>query len=166
LHLLALNFVRTSELTHARWAEFDFEAKLWRIPPERMKMKSQHMVPLVCQTIVVLRALEGVGTGEQLLFPSEGANHEQPMSNNAMLYALHRMGWRGVMTGHGFRGVASTALQEMGWPHDAIEGQLAHQRRDPISAAYDHAQYLPQRTEMMQAWADWLDAKRGNAISL
>ena len=99
----------------------------------------------------------------QWLLPGN-RDHEQPMSNNALLFALYRMGFKGEMTGHGFRGVASTALHEAGFQHEHIELQLAHQRRNRVSAAYDWAQYLPQRAEMMQWWADWLDERRGEPL--
>jgi hypothetical protein len=89
------------------------------------------------------------------------------MSNNTILYALYRMGYRGRMTGHGFRGVASTILHELAWPHEHIELQLSHQERDDVSAAYNHALYLPQRAKMMQAWADHLDALRvANVVAM
>lgn len=165
LHLMSLTFLRTSELIQARWGEFDFEAAQWRIPKGRMKMDSPHIVPLSTQALAVLRALQRVGTGRELLFPGK-ADHEKPMSNNTLLNALYRMGYKGIMTGHGFRGVASTHLHEMGFDHAHIELQLAHQDRDKVSAAYNWATYVPQRTAMMQAWADFLDKQRGRAITL
>ncbi len=165
LHLMSLVFMRTGELITARWPEFDLEGMRWTIPAKRMKMPTPHIVPLARQTVEVLRALQMAGTGEVLLFPGDG-NHEKPISNNTLLFALYRMGFKGEMTGHGFRGVASTALHEMGFEHAHIELQLAHQERDKVSAAYNYAQYLPQRTKMMQDWADYLDAVRGEPINL
>lgn len=166
LQLMALTFVRTSELIGARWGEFDLEAARWDIPAERMKMKAPHIVPLSRQALAVLEQLEAVSYGNDLVFPGD-VKRTQPMSNNTILYALYRMGYRGRMTGHGFRGVASTLLHEQGWPHEHIELQLAHQERDDTSAAYNHALYLKQRGKMMQAWADYLDALRhGNIRSL
>lgn len=165
MHLLSLKFVRTSELIQAQWHEFDLEAAQWRIPAARMKMASPHIVPLSRQALAVLRALQQSYTGGHWLFPGKH-DHEKPMSNNAILFALYHMGYKGVMTGHGFRGVASTHLHEMGFEHAHIELQLAHQERDRVSAAYNWATYLPQRTAMMQAWADFLDAKRGAPITL
>lgn len=159
MKLMALTFVRTTELIAARWEEFDLEAKQWRIPAERMKMKAPHIVPLSRQVLELLTALKTAGTGETLLFPGE-RDHDKPMSNNTILYALYRMGYHSRMTGHGFRGVASTILHELGHRHDLIELQLAHQERNKVSAAYNHATYLPQRAVMMQAWADHLDALR------
>lgn len=165
LKLMTLTFVRTSELIGARWGEFeglDGKSPLWRIPAQRMKMKTEHLVPLSRQALAVLNELEKWRFGRELVFPGE-RDHTKPMSNNTLLYALYRMGYRGRMTGHGFRGVASTILHEQGWPHEHIEQQLAHQERDDVSAAYNHAKYLPQRAEMMQAWADWLDVRKAGA---
>ena len=162
LKLMALTFVRTGELIGAQWSEFDLDAAEWRIPGERMKMGTPHIVPLSTQAVEVLRCLHEVRGGSGLLFPGE-RDHEKPMSNNTLLYALYRMGYRGRMTGHGFRGIASTVLHERGFRHDVIELQLAHQERDDVSAAYNHATYLPQRRQMMQAWGDHLDALRKGA---
>lgn len=167
LHLMALTFLRTSELIGGRWDEIDLDgaAPRWLVPGRRMKMGTPHVVPLSRQAVQVLRALQRAGTGDVLLFPGN-IDHEKPLSNNALLFALYRMGYKGEMTGHGFRGVASTALHEMEFEHAHIELQLAHQKRDRTSAAYNHALYLPQRTLMMQAWADHLDAVRGSPINL
>jgi integrase len=166
IQLMALTFVRTAELIGAQWDEFDLNAKQWRIPAERMKMKSPHIVPLSKQSLALLQTLKPLCNGN-LLFPGE-RDHEKPMSNNTILYALYRMGYHSRMTGHGFRGVASTILHELGHRHDLIELQLAHQERNKVSAAYNHATYLPQRTVMMQAWADHLDTlrKRGEVIPI
>ena len=130
-----------------------------------MKMPSPHVVPLSRQARQVLGALVELAGDGRWLLPG-GHDHERPMSNNALLFALYRMGFKGEMTGHGFRGVASTALHEAGFQHEHIELQLAHQRRNRVSAAYDWAQYLPQRAEMMQWWADWLDERRGEPLRL
>lgn len=162
LQLMTLTFVRTSELIGARWSEFDLDARMWRIPAARMKMKAEHLVPLSDQALAVVAKLGEIRFGRDLLFPGE-RDHAKPMSNNTILFALYRMGYRGRMTGHGFRGVASTILHEQGWPHEHIELQLAHQERDEVSAAYNHALYLPQRAQMMQAWADYLDKARAGA---
>ncbi len=156
MKLMALTFVRTSELIGARWAEFDLEAGRWEIPKERMKMKTPHIVPLAAQTVNLLKTLHLVTGHTDLLFYGE-RDHSKPMSNNTILQALKRMGYAGVMTGHGFRGVASTQLHELGFDHAHIELQLAHMERNQVSAAYNHATYLPQRFTMMQAWADYLD---------
>ena len=156
MKLMALTFVRTSELIGARWVEFDLEAGRWDIPPERMKMKTPHIVPLSSQSITVLRTLQLVSGHGALVFPGE-RDHEKPMSNNTILKALERMGYKGRMTGHGFRGIASTVLHEMGLNHAHIELQLAHQERDQVSAAYNHATYLKERAKMMQHWGDYLE---------
>lgn len=157
MKLIALTFVRTSELIEARWKEIDLDAAEWRIPAERMKVKKPHIVPLSTQAVEVLRTLHLVSGRSKLLFPGE-RDHEKSMSNNTILAALKRMGYQGRMTGHGFRGVASTLLHEMNFDHAHIELQLAHQERDEVSASYNHALYLPQRRAMMQHWADYLDS--------
>lgn len=159
LQLMALTFVRTSELIGARWAEFDLTGSRWDIPAERMKMKTPHVVALSIQAKAVFARLQEISFNRQLVFPGD-VNPGKPMSNNTLLFALYRMGYRSRMTGHGFRGVASTILHEQGWPHEHIELQLAHQERNAVSAAYNHALYLEPRAKMMQAWADHLDALR------
>lgn len=157
IKLMAMTFVRTGELIAARWSEFDLEAARWDIPAERMKMRTPHIVPLSRQAMTLLRTLNTVSGHSALLFPGE-RDHEKPMSNNTILKALERMGYKHRMTGHGFRGIASTVLHEMGFDHAHIEIQLAHQERNKVSASYNHATYLPQRTKMMQQWSDYLDA--------
>jgi len=156
MKLMALTFVRTSELIGARWAEFDLEAGRWDIPSERMKMKKPHIVPLSSQAINLLQTLQLVSGHGALLFPGE-RDHEKPMSNNTILKALERMGYKGRMTGHGYRGIASTVLHETGFNHAHIELQLAHKERDEVSAAYNHATYLSDRAKMMQHWSDYLE---------
>ncbi len=162
MKLMALTFVRTGELIGARWEEFDLAAAQWRIPAARMKMRTAHIVPLAPQTVEVLQALYTISGQRALLFPGE-RDHGKPMSNNTILMALRRMGYQGRMTGHGWRGVASTILHERGFKHEWIELQLAHQKRDAISAAYDHATYLADRTKMMTWWANHLDKLRQGA---
>jgi len=162
IKLMALTFVRTKELIGARWTEFDLEAGRWDIPAERMKMKTPHIVPLSSQAITLLRSLQMLTGHGSMLFPGE-RDHEKPMSNNTILMALDRMGYKHRMTGHGFRGIASTVLHEQGWPHAHIELQLAHQERNAVSASYNHALYLQPRAAMMQAWSDHLDKLRAGA---
>jgi integrase len=159
LQLMALTFVRTSELIGAKWPEFDLKASRWDIPGERMKMKTPHVVFLSSQAMVILERLKAISMDREYVFPGD-VNPHKPMSNNTLLFALYRMGYRSRMTGHGFRGVASTLLHELGWPHEHIELQLAHQERNAVSAAYNYAQYLEPRARMMQAWADHLDRLR------
>lgn len=160
---LLLTFVRTGELRGARWEEINFEKSEWRIPAERMKMRDPHIVPLSTQTITVLKELEPVSSHREHLFP----NRNKPMScisENTLLYALYRMGYHGRATTHGFRATASTILNEHGFRSDVIERQLAHAERNKVRASYNHAQYLPERREMMQWWGNYLDAlaEKGN----
>ncbi len=156
IKLMALTFVRTSELIGARWEEFDIEARRWSIPASRMKMQTPHIVPLSLQSIEVLDLLRTLSGNQELVFPGE-RDPKKTMSNMTILKALERMGYKGVMTGHGFRGLASTILHEQGYNHDHIELQLAHAPRNAVSAAYNHALYLEPRAKMMQEWADYLE---------
>jgi len=159
MKLMALTFVRTSELIGASWEEFDVEARRWSIPAVRMKMKTPHIVPLADQAIEVLELLRTISGDEKLVFPGE-QDQKKPMSNMTILKALERMGYKGRMTGHGFRGLAATILHEHGYNHDHIELQLAHAPRNEVSAAYNHALYLEPRARMMQDWGDFLDRTR------
>jgi integrase len=171
LRLAPLVFVRPGELRKAQWPEIDLEKAEWRIPAERMKMREQHIVPLSRQAVEILRDLEPL-TGRGIpakpdaprwVFPG-GRTRERPMSENAVLAALRRMGYaKDEMTGHGFRSMASTLLHEQGWNHQVIERQLAHAERNAVSAAYNFAEHLPERRKMMQAWADYLDALKARA---
>lgn len=164
LKLIALTFVRTGELIGAKWSEFDLEAGRWDIPAERMKMRTPHVVPLAKQALEVLDTLHTLTGESEWLFPGD-RNAKKPMSNNTILKALERMGYKGRMTGHGFRGLASTILHERGCPHDHIELQLAHAPRNAVSAAYNHALYLEPRARMMQDWADFLEhTQRGGKV--
>ncbi len=156
IKLLALTFVRTSELINAKWCEFDLEAGRWDIPAERMKMRTPHIVPLSRQALELLFSLRDLTGGQDWVFPGERSNCK-PMSNNTVLKGLERMGYKGRMTGHGFRGLASTILHEQGYPHEHIELQLAHAPRNAVSAAYNHALHLNGRAKMMQEWADFLE---------
>lgn len=164
MKLLALTFVRTGELIGAKWSEFDLEAGRWDIPAERMKMRTPHIVPLAKQTLEVLETLHTLTGKSQWLFPGD-RNAKKPMSNNTILKGLERMGYKGRMTGHGFRGLASTILHEQGYSHEHIELQLAHAPRNAVSAAYNHALYLEPRARMMQEWADFLEhSRRGGKV--
>ena len=164
MKLMAMTFVRTSELIGAKWTEFDLEAGRWDIPAQRMKMRTPHIVPLARQALEVLEMLRDLAGSSEWLFPGDH-NAAQPMSNNTILAALERMGFKGKMTGHGFRGLASTILHEQGYPHDHIELQLAHSPRNAVSAAYNHALYLGPRAKMMQDWADFLEStQRGGKL--
>ena len=165
LRLAPLVFTRPGELRRAEWKEIDWDKAEWSIPAEKMKMREKHVVPLSRQALEILKELQPL-TGEgKYLFPSPRTSG-RPMSDNAILSALRRMGYTGdQMTGHGFRSMASTLLNEQGWNRDAIERQLAHAERDNIRAAYNYAQHMPERRRMMQAWADYLDKlKEGGEV--
>lgn len=164
MKLIALTFVRTSELIGARWTEFDFEDARWNIPAARMKMRTAHVVPLARQVVELLDILRDLTGDGDWLFPGD-LDRTKHMSNNTILKALERMGYKGTMTGHGFRGIASTILHEREYAHEHIELQLAHSPRNAVSAAYNHALYLRQRAKMMQDWADLLEqAQRGAKV--
>jgi integrase len=155
--------VRPGELRHAEWKEIDFDEAQWKIPAEKMKMRSPHIVPLSAQAIEILREIEPLTGGSRYVFPSLRTD-ERPMSDNTILAALRRLGYaKEEMSGHGFRAMASTRLHEQGWPSHIIERQLAHAEHNSIKAAYNYAQYLPERQKMMQSWADYLDSLKRNA---
>ncbi len=157
LKLAPLVFVRPGELRHAEWSEFNLDAGEWRIPAAKMKMREQHIVPLSQQAIAILSELRPLTGRGRYLFPSERTG-ARPMSENTVNAALRRMGYsKDEMTGHGFRSTASTLLHELGFPHAVIERQLAHAERNKVSAAYNFAEYLPERRSMMQQWSDHLD---------
>ena len=156
LRLLMLTFVRTGELRGAQWPEFEVDKAQWRIPAERMKMRSEHIVPLSKQSIAVMRELHKLNDGRQYVFSNQ-ADHEKPMSENTLLYALYRMGYHSRATAHGFRATASTILNERGFRPDVIERQLAHVERNKVRAAYHRTEYLSERRRMMQYWADFVD---------
>jgi integrase len=156
LRLLLLTFVRTTELRAAEWTEIDWTKAEWRIPAARMKMRELHIVPLSKQALGVFRELEKLAGEREFIFPNQ-QNPATCMSENTMLYALYRMGYHSRTTGHGFRSTASTILNERGFRADVIERQLAHSESNSVRAAYNHAQYLPERRQMMQWWADYLD---------
>lgn len=157
LRLAPLFFVRPGELRKAEWTEFNFENLEWRIPADRMKMREQHIVPLSKQAVAVLRDLQPLTGNGRYVFPGARTNG-RPMSENTVNAGLRRLGYTNdQMTGHGFRSMASTLLNEQGWHRDAIERQLAHAERSAVRAAYNYAEHLPERQKMMQAWADYLD---------
>ena len=157
LKFSALTFCRPGEIRQAEWSEIDFENREWRIPAEKMKMKRVHIVPLATQAIEVLRFVHELTGKGKWIFPSARGDG-RPMSENTVRVALRSMGYSNEqMTAHGFRGMASTRLNEMGWPPDVIERQLAHVEGNSVRAAYNHAEYLSERRKMMQVWADYLD---------
>jgi integrase len=152
--LLALTWTRTGELRLMEWDEL--EGDVWRIPESRMKRGIEHLVPLSRQAMEILEKLRARSRGSKYVFPAEHRN-DRPMSENAVLYLLHRMGFKGAMTGHGWRSVGSTWANENGFNKDAIERQLAHLPEDKVRAVYNRTAYLPERRKMLQAWADYLD---------
>jgi integrase len=163
MKLAAYTFVRPGELRHAEWSEFDFDKAEWRVPGPKMKMKELHIVPLSTQAIAVFLELKALTGNDRYCFPGE-RSRDRPMSENTVNAALRRMGFsKEEMTGHGFRSTASTLLHEMGWTHAVIERQLAHGERNKVAAAYNFAEYLPDRRKMMQAWADYLDKLKAGA---
>lgn len=162
MRLLMLTFLRTQELRMGEWREIDFDAAEWRVPAEHMKMAKYmlpgevHIVPLSRQALELLRELHTLTGNRAHLFPNI-RNPKDCMSRTAINRAIERMGYGGEFSGHGFRSTASSMLHEMGWNDKAIERQLAHAERNKVKAAYNHAEYMPERRKMMQAWADWID---------
>lgn len=163
LRLAPLVFVRPGELRGAEWEEIDLQAAEWRIPAERMKMRTAHVVPLSRQAITILEELKPYTCNSRYVFPAI-RSLSRHMSENTINAALRRLGYsKEEMTGHGFRAMASTRLNEMGWNPDIIERQLAHTERNKVRAAYNRAEHLEDRRKMMQAWADYLDGLKNGA---
>ncbi len=155
LQLLIHTFVRTTELRGARWEEIDFAKATWVIPGERMKMKEKHIVPMSKQVIELFERQKLVSHNYKHVFP----NRNKPrsfMSENTLLFAIYRLGYHSRATGHGFRATASTILNERGFNRDVIERQLAHGERNKVRAAYNYAEYIPERAKMMQWWSDFI----------
>lgn len=152
-------FQRPGEIRHMEWGEISFEEALWRIPGAKMKNGLDHVVPLPRQALGLLQAVQRFRLSPKWVFPG-GFNSGKPLSEGGVNSALKRMGYQHRHCAHGFRGTASTLLNEMGWPSDWIERQLAHVEGNSVRRAYNSAQYLDGRRRMMQAWADWLDAAR------
>jgi integrase len=160
LRLAPLLFVRPGELRRMEWSELDLDAGEWRIPAAKTKMREAHVVPLSTQAVAILRDLAPLTGPDGFVFPGTRSK-DRPLSENTLNAALRRMGYAAdEMTAHGFRALASTRLNEMGWAPDIIERQLAHAERNKVRAAYNRAQHLDQRKRMMQAWADYLDGLR------
>ncbi|MBD5626961.1 MAG: site-specific integrase [Desulfovibrio sp.] len=163
LKLAPMLFVRPTELRCATWQEFDLDAAEWRIPSERMKMRRTHIVPLSRQALTILRELKKFSGDGHYLFPST-RTETRPISDATMLNALRRMGYqKHEMSVHGFRSIASTLLNELDYNRDWIERQLAHGDSNGVRAAYNYAEYLPERKRMMQEWSDFLDGLRYKA---
>jgi len=168
LRLAPLVFVRPGELRHAEWAEIDFERGEWRIPAEKMKMGEAHLVPLSRQALAILKEAQQLTGESQYVFPST-RSFQRPLSENTLNAALRRLGYsKQEMTAHGFRAMASSLLNEQGWPPDIIERQLAHAERNKVRAAYNRTSHLNERRRLMQHWADYLDglAQGGNVVPI
>lgn len=158
--LMLLTFVRTSELINAKWEELDFDKKLWTIPAERMKMKKEHLVPLSDMALSIFEKQQLISGNREHVFASP-IRPKNSISNNTILKALKLMGYQGKMTGHGFRALAMGAIkQELGYRHEVIDRQLAHLPKNKIDRAYDRADFLQERTKMMQDWADYIHKTR------
>lgn len=157
LRLAPRLMVRPGELRHAEWNEFDLAGAVWRIPAHKMKSRREHLVPLARQCVAIIAELRPLTGRGRYLFPSVRGG-DRPMSANTLNAALRALGYGPeAMTAHGFRALASSRLNELGWPPDAIERQLAHAERNAVRAAYNRASYLPERVRMLQAWSDYLD---------
>lgn len=168
LRLSPLVFLRPGELRQAEWTEIDLDKAEWRIPADRMKMHAVHIVPLATQAVETLREIHSLTGDGKYIFPTTYTT-TRPMSENTLRVALRRLGYTNdMMTPHGFRSMASTLLNEQGFNRDAIERQLAHAERNGVRAAYNYAEYLPERRRMMQHWADYLDglAKGAEVIAI
>jgi integrase len=157
LKLILLTFVRTRELIEATWDEIDLDNKVWSIPAERMKMRRAHIVPLSNQAVSIFQELSELFGRQGYILPS-AFRKNKPISNNTILKALDRLKYGKLMTGHGFRALAMSAIKEkLGYRHEVVDRQLAHQPKSKVDKAYDRAQFLVERTKMMQEWADYID---------
>ena len=160
LKLAPYVMLRPGEIRRAEWSEIDFDRKQWKIPASKMKMKRPHIIPLPNQVIDILKTIQPVTGDGKYIFPTLWSK-TNPMSENTLNAALRRLGFtKEEITSHGFRGMASTLLHENGYKSAVIEMQLAHAERNKVKAAYNHAEYLDERTEMLQWWANYLDSLR------
>ena len=165
IELLMLTFVRTGELRRAEWREFDLAESLWRIPASKMKMRREHLVPLSPRAIELLLQLQAITGHTPFLFP----NQRTPgtvMTMTTVNRALERMGYAGRVTGHGFRGTASTFLHEAGHPAHIIEKQLAHDSKNAVEASYNHGEYLHERIKLMVFWSSFLASTKNNVFAI
>lgn len=164
LRLLIINGMRPSEVREAQWSEFDLDSAIWTVPANRMKKSREHLVPLSTQSLEILRQLKDLSGSYPLLFPGRN-DRTKPLSNMVFNMALRRMGYKGEQTGHGFRHIASTLLNEHGFDENHIEAQLSH-AKSGVAGVYNKAKYLAQRRAMMQWYADHLDAlEKGNVVA-
>jgi integrase len=157
--ILLLSALRTGELRHGKWTDLDLEKREWRIPAENTKMRTEHLVPLSTQVIILFERLKSLTGHSEWLFPNQQGRAHPVMSENTINHMIARMGYRGRIVGHGFRSLFSTILNENGFNRDAIERQLAHQERNRVRAAYNRAEYLNERKTLMQWWADFIDSQ-------
>ena len=166
LRFLILTATRPGETRGALWSEIDLDAALWVIPAERMKMRTEHRVPLSAQAVDILRTMQSLSGDLPLVFPSP-VYRSKPLSENTFNLALARMGYKYTATAHGFRSTFSTIANECGWNPDVIERQLAHKEQNEIRAAYHRSTYLADRERLMQWWADYLDGRKaGNVVKM
>ena len=163
LRLLMLTATRPGEVRGARWTEFDLDAAIWVIPPERMKMRHEHRVPLSLQAVEVLRTMQALSGDRELVFPSP-FYPSKPLSDNTFNSALARMGYKNTATAHGFRALFSTVANECGWNPDVIERQLAHKEQNGVRAAYHRSTYMADRIKLLQWWGDYLDARKAGKM--
>nr|WP_294865166.1 integrase arm-type DNA-binding domain-containing protein [uncultured Pseudogulbenkiania sp.] len=153
---MLMTFVRTIEIRRAEWSQFDLESSTWRIPEELMKMGTEHIVPLSTQAVALLRELHKFTGHRRFVFPNT-RRPDESITATTINRVIEYIGFKGVVSGHGFRSTASTMLHELGYPELVIERQLAHMERNKVKAAYNHAQFLAERRAMMQDWSDYLD---------
>ncbi|WP_043005678.1 tyrosine-type recombinase/integrase [Comamonas testosteroni] len=166
LRLLMLTATRPGEVRGARWSEVDMDDAMWTIPAERMKMRSEHRVPLSRQSLELLQSMQTLSGGRELIFPSP-YYPSKPLSENTFNSAMARMGYKNLATAHGFRALFSTVANETGWRPDVIERQLAHKERNEVRAAYHRSTYMAERTKLLQWWADYLEGcKTGKVLHL
>jgi len=157
LKFMVLTFVRVNELLNARWSEIDMENSMWIIPAERMKMRREHHVPLSSQAKELLNEIKEYTNNNEYVFPHYFYN--KPLKSNRLIYALYKLGYKNKMTVHGFRALASSVLNNNGFNPDAIEKQLAHEEENRVRRAYNRAEYMDSRSEMMQWWSDYISEK-------
>ena len=160
--LMWLTLCRPNEAIGARWEELDLDAARWRIAAHRMKKRAEHVIPLPRQAVELLRTLKGITGHREHVFPNRD-DRTKPMTDATMRQALKYLGWSGKYSPHATRTTGSTRLNDMGFPADWIERQLAHAEPNAVRRTYNHADYLSDRAKMMQQWADMLDAWRDGA---
>jgi len=158
-----LTITRPAEAAEACWDEIDFEANEWKIPAVRMKMNRDHTVPLSDEALAILEMMKPLSGNREFIFPSR-IKPKQPMNSQTVNAALKRAGFSGVLVSHGLRSIASTALNEQGFPPDVIEAALAHVDKNEVRRAYNRSDYLEQRRPMMQWWADFIKAADNGSI--